>query len=245
MLNIVEEFVKFDVDFAHVWPLIQNTDNSLNRGFSYDEPNAPGEFFSIMREILPGKKLLDFAPDDNFKTEADFDSFNVHGFADQDEVSLFLTTSHTEGVVQTDLDITELVEGYGNVALSILGVEDGSAPGDNDSHAHVEQLDPQLAIQDGIIDVPLDPGEILIVRLYDYDPTPALTNALGALLDQDDTFDDIDEHGEDDWDFPVVDVDDDAPVDVGEEDLLDADDGSDGMVWLLALLPILALLGLG
>jgi len=183
MLNIVEEFVKFDVDFANVWPLIQNTDNALNRGFSYDDPNAPGEFFSIMSKILPGKKLLDFQPSDNFKTEANFEDFSVHGFADDNELSLFLTTNHTTGVVQSDLDITDLITAYGNVELSILGVEEGSAPGDNDSSAAVEDLAPETSIEDGIINVPLDPGEILIVRLFEYEPTAELAQALGINLE--------------------------------------------------------------
>jgi len=242
MLNIVEEFVKFDVDFANVWPLIQNTDNALNRGFSYDDPNAPGEFFSIMSKILPGKKLLDFQPSDNFKTEANFEDFSVHGFADDNELSLFLTTNHTTGVVQSDLDITDLITAYGNVELSILGVEEGSAPGDNDSSAAVEDLAPETSIEDGIINVPLDPGEILIVRLFEYEPTAELAQALGINLEDTSP---LDNPNSDDLDFPTVEVEDDQVVETEDEETMEVDDGSDGLVWLLALLPIMALFGLG
>ena len=242
MLNIVEEFVTFDVDFANVWPLIQNTDNSLNRGFSYDDPNAPGEFFSIMREILPGKKLLDFQPNDNFKTEANFEDFSVHGFADPDELSLFVTTNHTSGIVESDLDITELVQAYGNVKLSILGVEKGSAPGDNDSNAFVEELNPETSIEDGIINVPLDPGEILIVRLFEYEPTPELAQALGIDLEEVYA---VDDPLIDNFEIPTVEITEEQVVEAEDEEPMDVDDGSDGLVWLIALLPLLALFGLG
>ncbi len=185
MLNIFEEFAAFNVDAANIWPLIQNTPNALNNGYSYDEPNAPGEFFSIMKDVLPGKQLLDFSTQDNRKTEAEFEDFSVHGFADPEDLVLFVTTKHKEGIVEADFDISELVSGYGDIELSILGVKDGQAPGSNRSEAELEQLDPDTVIEDGFLNVNLDPGEILIVNIHDYIPEEPLAKVIGAKDDVD------------------------------------------------------------
>jgi hypothetical protein len=178
ILNLVEEFVGHGVDFANVWPLIQNTSNAFNMGFSYDEPNAPGAIFSLLAENLPGKSLLDLNPMNERKTEAEFEDMTVHGFADQEDLILYIAAGHDEGVLNTNLDIGELVLGFDSIEITVVGVEEGSLIGSNDSTAEIEIIDSTDAVADGFIDVPLDPHEIVQVIIRNYEPSDALAEAM-------------------------------------------------------------------
>lgn len=246
MLNILEEFVRVDVDHAQVWPLIQNTSNSLNFGESYGETNVPGAMFSMLSENLPGKQMLDFETSSDRITEAVFDGYNVHGFAGEDELLLYVISDSRDGVVDIDLDLSGLIEGFDRMELTILGVEDGESPGSNRSPAELETIDADTAYVDDFLEVPLDPGEILQVKIIGVQPTEALRPFLPGAAVEADVFDEdlsLDDQGEDAiLDFPVVPIADDGmESDNYEEDNYDDIDPSMGMEWLLALLPLLGI----
>ena len=239
MLNMLEEFVRVDVDYAQVWPLIQNTDNALNFGHTYGETNAPGAMFSMLASNLPGKQMLDFDPNSDRGTEAEFDEVNVHGFAGPDELLLYVISDLDEGTAHTDLDLSDLLLGFEVMELTILGVADGAQPGSNDSSAVLETVDVETAFVDGFLDVPLDPGEILQVRVTGIQPTEALR----PYVQSDDEPDDdvfIDGPPDDDWfGLPTIPVSE-EPLDAPEEeDSLGFDDPGMGLEWLLALVPLL------
>lgn len=234
MLNIVEEFALYDVESANVWPLIQVTDNALSIKGVYGETNAPGAMFQMMAENLPGKELLDLNPNDASRTEAEFDDMKVHGFADRSDLLFFVASEHDSGVLDTNLDIGELVAEFESIEINILGVEDGAEIGSNHSAAFIETIDPSDAMQNGLIDIPLDPGEIAQIIVHDYVLSDAYGDLFGAGGGQG-------ANEDDDATTGFVDPDNDLL-----EELVASSDGDGGaMDWVLALLPLTGLLGLG
>lgn len=256
MLNMMEEFIRVGVDHAHVWPLINWTDNALNNGWTYGDTNAPGAMFRMMADNLPGKTLLDFNPASDRVTEAEFEDISVHGFAGDSELVLYITSMGQDGVVNTDLDLTTMLVGFDTMDLTILGVEDGAMIGSNRSDAVLEQVDPTLAYDDGILDVSLDPHEILQVVIKGVQPTDDLAPFMEpasqeAVFDVSDRFfsdapEARDDAPSDDFDIPMVPLSadaDDAPyVDDDSEDAAEDMDDDMGLSFLLALLPVLGLL---
>ena len=242
MLNMLEVFLEHDVHSANVWPLIQRTDNALSTSNEYGETNAPGAFFEMMADNLPGKLMLDFNPYDDSATEAEFEGFSVHGYADEHDLLLYATSSHRDGVIETKLDLNELIVGFDSIEISVLGVKEGDEAGSNESEASVEVIDSAEMMETGFIDIPLDPGEIIQIIIKGYDPSEELSIATGNGSVFEDIL--IDEPF-----IPLI------PLDGGEEPYVPADgsevdhkdDGGDdfGFAWLLVLLPLAALMGMG
>lgn len=171
MLEQVEAFMAEGVDAAQVWPLIQNTPSALSEGMNYSGNTPPGEMFALMSENLPGMSMLDFAPNDARETEYEGAGIEVHGFADGDDMLLYITAPQGGGVVQSGVDLRPLVADVGGVEATVLGVAPGQAPGDTSSDAVLERLEPDEVYDDGMVDVVLAEGEILQLRLIDVIPT--------------------------------------------------------------------------
>ncbi|WP_323769511.1 type I secretion protein [Antarctobacter sp.] len=171
MLEQVEAFMAEGVDAAQVWPLIQNTPSALSEGMSYSGNTPPGEMFALMSENLPGMTMLDFAPNDARETEYEGAGIEVHGFADGDDMLLYIMAPQGGGMVQTGVDLRPLVADVGGVEAVVLGVAPGQAPGDTSSDAVLERLDPEDVYDGGQVDVVLAEGEILQLRLVDVTPT--------------------------------------------------------------------------
>lgn len=242
MIQLVETFVSYGVDVANVWPLIQRTDNALSHGFSHDDPNVPGMIFKMMSENLPGKRILDFNADDSQATAAKFDDYSVHGYANQDDLLLYVASEHKEGVLDVTLDLTSLATGYGELEIQILGVADGENPFDSRSTAEIEQLNASEAVFDGFLEVPLDPGEIIQIIVKDFEPSEQMSTVFEFDQEDMEIVDDEDE----DFEFPTVPIEaeDWGPPDDSVYETGDGDDGMVGLEWLLALLPLAALLGM-
>ncbi|ALI54220.1 hypothetical protein [Celeribacter marinus] len=215
MLNIVEEFMAYDVEVAHVWPLIQNTKNPLATGFEYDEKSPAGEMFTMMSQTLPGKSMIDFAPvaqDTEFKA-GDVD---VHGFAGDDQLVFYIASNSQTESTSTDIDISQLVAAFGTIETTRLGVDDGDLPGSTLSSPNVERLDQSEIYEDGFLTADLQPGEILqvvitnVVPTDDFADTFNAANSAGAGMDAATLLDDlIDEASAGD----VVTPEQEAPVD--------------------------------
>lgn len=171
MLEQVEAFMAEGVDAAQVWPLIQNTPSALSLGFEYSDSTVPGEMFALMSANLPGMTLLDFSPDDARESEFEDPDMEVHGFADGNDLLLYITAPQGGGVVQSGVDLRALVADVGGVEALVLGVAPGQAPGDTSSQPVIERLDPVEVYEDGQVDVVLAEGEILQIRLVDVTPT--------------------------------------------------------------------------
>ncbi|WP_417209129.1 type I secretion protein [Antarctobacter sp.] len=171
MLEQVEAFMAEGVDAAQVWPLIQNTPSALSEGMRYSGNTPPGEMFALMSENLPGMTMLDFAPNDARETEYEGAGIEVHGFADGDDMLLYITAPQGGGVVQSGVDLRPLVADVGGVEAVVLGVAPGQAPGDTSSAAVLERLAPEDVYDGGQVDVVLAEGEILQLRLVDVTPT--------------------------------------------------------------------------
>ncbi|MEM9581736.1 MAG: hypothetical protein AAGA08_01335 [Pseudomonadota bacterium] len=227
MLNIVEEFLTYDVTSANVWPLIQVTDNALSTTGVYGETNAPGGMFRWMAENLPGMTLLDLNPNSARKTEAEFEDMSVHGFADESDLLFYVVGEHEEGVSSTNLDISELVADYGTIEIQILGVEDGAKTGSNESAAFIETVDAADAVEDSVIDVNLDPGEIAQIIVRDYTFSSAYADILSPSQRSDGQT-----------------ADETVPPPEVEEEAEDSGSGS-AFDWVLALLPLAGLMGAG
>ena len=229
MLNIVENFMAADVAEAHVWPLFQNTANALSVGFEYSGPTAPGQFFSMMSENLPGKAVIDFTPNDSLTSEYQTSTVDVHAFAGQGDMVLYLMSPLNE-TTATDIDLSNFVAGFDFMEVSVLGVAPGENPGTTSSEIEVQQLNSADVYGDGILEADLDRGEIMQVIIRGIVPTDAFALTLAAI-----------EEG-----IEVGYVDEDL-LDVPSADEDTSDDGDDGFAGLgvvLALLPLLALAGM-
>lgn len=180
MLNIVEEFMAYGIDTAHVWPLIQNTANPLASGMSFSEAGVPGEMFSMMAEALPGKKMIDFAVDSR-ETELETPEVDIHGFGGNDELMLYIASNARADTETTEVDITSLIESFGSIEITVLGVQDGELPGGHRADAKVEEVDPETVVEDGSIIATLAPGEIMQVILSDIVPTDAFAETWAAV----------------------------------------------------------------
>ncbi|WP_226627611.1 hypothetical protein [Alloyangia pacifica] len=240
MLEIVEEFLEAGVDQAHVWPLIQNTANALSTGTSYEASTVPGEMFALMAGAIPGKALLDFTPGDDGGTEAAGAALDVHGFAGQGDLLLYLVAQGEEAGA-TELDMSGLLSGFAGMEITLLGVADGETPGEADAVPLLETLDPAQVFQDGLLEVVLAPHEILQVVIRDVIPSEAFAPVL-AEIDGETAA----EAGEVTLEalLPVIEPEAAAGDDAPAEDADSADDigwGNLGMI--LALLPLAGLLG--
>ncbi|MBV7395774.1 type I secretion protein [Mameliella sediminis] len=171
MLEQVEAFMAEGVDAAQVWPLIQNTPSALGLGMDWSGSTPPGEMFALMSANIPGMTMLDFAPADPRETEFVAAGIEVHGFADGEDMLLYVTAPQGGGVVQSVVDLAPLVADVGAVEIVVLGVGPGQAPGDSGSDAVLERVEAAEVWTDGELDVVLSEGEIMQVRLIDVTPT--------------------------------------------------------------------------
>ncbi|ANT63218.1 hypothetical protein AYJ57_22330 (plasmid) [Salipiger sp. CCB-MM3] len=236
MLQIVEEFILAGVDQAHVWPLIQNTANALSTGFTFEAATVPGEMFAMMASALPGKTLLDFVAGDD-DTDAEAGAVTVHAFAGSGEMVLYLM-SQSDAASVSDLDLSGLVSGFGAMEITVLGVAEGEAVGDTGSVPDVQSLNAEEVYADGVLEVDLDPREIMQVVIRDLQPSEAFAPVLAEIDGS--AAEEIEAAVSLDMLLPETLVEEDAPE--PEEEEGDAGGwGSFGM--MLALLPLAGLLG--
>ncbi|MGR3377413.1 hypothetical protein [Salipiger abyssi] len=190
MLNMTEEFARAGVDQAHVWPMLQNSDNALSTGHSHDALSPAGRFFAMMSQELPGKTMLDFNAADPRETEAELPNVDLHGFYGDGEVTFYIAST-AQVPSETLIDTAQLFHSAETVGARRLGVEQGDAPGSNSATAVLEELDPEEVFIDGYINAELDRGEILEVTISDFKPTAAFSDALSVLETRDDTVPDL------------------------------------------------------
>jgi hypothetical protein len=255
ILNIVEEFMAYGVDEAHVWPLIQNTANPLSVGMDYSEMTAPGHMFSMISENVAGKTALDLSPGSDRETQLESQDVHLHGFAGDDEL-VFYIASVADDTTTTEVDITSLVSSYGEMEITILGVAEGEAVGNTRSEAEIEEVNPGDIVQDGVITATLDEREIMQVVIRDVEPTEEFAATMAAAngetpIDPVDPVD-PDTPDEPDPDTPIdpEDPDEDPVTDTPTETPRGDDDDSDSgwaalgdLAWIAALLPLLTLAG--
>lgn len=84
-----------------------------------------------------------------------------------------MTATGRDAGIDTELDLTGLLEGFGALEAQVLGVVPGANPGANRSEADLRYLPPEEVMADGIVDIALEPGEILELRFFEIDPTDA------------------------------------------------------------------------
>lgn len=178
LLEIIEQFSLFKVEAAHVWPLIQNTSNALNKGYTYDEANAPGRFFSMMAENLAGKSVIDFNPSNSIDTEINIGGAEIHGFVDEKSIVFYVTQHGKTGQDDLLLDFSSIINTAKSVEVLVLGVEAGSSPGHNNSIAVLKAIDASELAATGKLEIDLQPGEIIQIVYDDYLPAGELANSL-------------------------------------------------------------------
>lgn len=170
MINIMEEFMRFDVEQAHVWPLIQNTPNTLSVDDGQADLTPGGAMFNMMQEAMPGKIALDLTPEAGRDTEVQEEGISLHGFWEPDELLFYIAATDADGA-DTEVDFSGLITDAGRVEISILGVADGAPIGVNTSDAVVEDIDPSLVLSGTSLQVQMDQGEIMQVRMFGFTPS--------------------------------------------------------------------------
>lgn len=177
MINIMEEFMRFDVEQAHVWPLIQNTPNTLSVDDGQADLTPGGAMFNMMQEAMPGKIALDLTPESGRDTEVQEDGISLHGFWEPDELLFYIAATDAAGA-DTEVDFSGLITDAGRVEISILGVADGAPIGVNTSDAVVEQIDPSLVLSGTSLQVQMDQGEIMQVRMFGFTPSQVFQDVI-------------------------------------------------------------------
>lgn len=179
MLEIVEEFMLAGVDVAHAWPLLQNSPNALSMGRSHDQVSPAGEMFAMMASTLPGKTMLDFAPDSR-ETEQELAYLDLHAFYGDSDLVLFLTST-SDQLETTRVDLSTLVLGAETITGQVLGVASGQAAGSNSSQA--ERMAPAVDAfyDDGVIQAALGPGEVMQITLGGIEPSAAFAARVPGL----------------------------------------------------------------
>ena len=224
LLDIMEDFMAAGVHRANVWPLLQNTANTLSKGEEYTELTPPGEMFAMMSENLPGKTAIDFTPNGDHNTEYDAGPADIHAFAGDGDVILYIASTSDVTTIM-DIDLSNLVSGFEDLEISVLGVALGEEPGNTSSKADIQSRDADIVFEDGILEVDLDQGEIMQVVIRGIEPSDVFAP----------TFDAIEEN-------IITNIEIMEETQAVEGDVLD-DDGSWGdMGILLGLLPLLAFL---
>lgn len=235
LLNIVEELTDHGVDQAHVWPLSQLTENALSRGFAFENLSPTGEMFKMMNEELPGLHAIQFDGAQGRETEASSanGSLNVHAFAEPDKMVLYFASNADENI-SYDVDLSGLIMGAEDIDVTVLGVEDGDVPGNKNAAATVQERDSDKVVDDGVVQADLKPHEIMQIVIDKPVWTPEMEQALAAPVD------------DDSMPLPMVDPDN-TPLEPEEasEGAEDDTDVFEGMDFVLMLLPLLALAGLG
>lgn len=243
VLNTFETMVDAGVDQANIWPLLQNTRNALQPDNLDGELSPTGALFSMMSDALPGKQMLDFAVDDRDATEFQGRTADLHGFYGDGELVFYLvSTSDQTETLSFDLD--GLVAGGGQVTGTILGVAEGDAPGSTRARAETEDLAAQEFYDDGLIAITLDPGEIMEVRITEFEPTDDLSEAVSGRASP--PIARIEDEPRDDMiaDALIENMNEDPDPEPSDDDDDDDDGILDGLGWLLGILPVLALAGL-
>lgn len=242
MLNLTEEFMAHGVDVAHVWPLIQNTANSLSSGFEFEEMSVPGHMFAMMSETLPGKRMIDFSAK-NPQTDHETAAADIHGFAGENELVLYIA-SNSDKTETTEIAMSSLVAEFGMIDATVLGVARGEMPDGTRAKAEIEDLKQSDFYENGVLTATLDPGEIMQIVFTDVVPTDAFADAFNAanqggmntLVHSDDNVDGLETLVDDDQESRETE---DRDEDVSGDDVLG------GLEWAMMLLPLLALAGLG
>ncbi|WP_052254329.1 hypothetical protein [Leisingera sp. ANG-S5] len=236
ILNIMEEFSEHDVDTAHVWPLLQNTRNTLSHGFEHEELTPAGEMFRLMEEALPGTRPLDLFGSESDQNELSLEQVDLHAFASPEKLVLFVA-SKTDEVSSTILDLNGLLTSGDEISVSCLGVEDGDNPGSRHADAFLDtpsesEVETEIYVE-GHLRADLDGFEIMRVVIDRPQWSPAMEEYWARLDD-----------APDDSDDPIIpDVDEDDAPDPTEESEEDGDDGGFGaLLGALAIVPILMLM---
>lgn len=257
MIHVMEEFLRFDVETAHVWPLIQNTPNTLSMDDGETDLTPGGAIFDMMQDALPGKTALDLTRESGADTEVREDGLSVHGFWEPDEL-LFYVAATGEGGADTTVDFSGLVSDAGRVEITHLGVAAGDDIGSNRSDAVLTDLDPDTVLDGTNLSVRMGEGEILQVRMFGFAPSRDFQSLISEDAPEDlpnpliDAFrdDGADAGGEAAPEFPTVPFSARMSEEFAAEDADAAEDDDegesdmDGMADLLAALPLLGLLAL-
>ncbi|UWQ16233.1 hypothetical protein [Jannaschia sp. M317] len=270
VLDVFETMVESGVDQAHIWPLLQNTKNALSPDDADGGFSPAGQMFAMMSDALPGKTMLDFTRTGDRQTEFQGRFAELHGFYGDNELVFYLasTSDKTETL---SFDLSRIVDEGGRAKASILGVAGQQGPGSIESRPEVENVPAEEIYDNNTIVTALDPGEILELRLTDFRPTqefapvmrqidqggvaPSPTAPTAPPQDQQDDDaeapDPLPGFAQEDSPLPFT-----APPSVEEIEEQDrdaeaqaAEDEDTGFLdvlgWLLGLLPLLALAGIG
>lgn len=192
----------------------------------------------MMSENLPGKAVVDFTPGNNHGGEYESGNADVHAFAGQGDMVLYLYSDADEATVYY-VDLSNFVAGFDAMEVTVLGVAPGQGPGDSRSDIEMQQLEASEVYQDGILEANLDQGEIMQVIIRGIQPTDAFAPTLDAIEAAALV---IDDEGPVFDEGPIID---DDPVHEDPFDDGGSGGGMEGLGLLLALLPLLLLAGMG
>ena len=196
MLETFEELVAYDVEIAHVWPLQQNTKTDLSGDEGSENLTVGGAMFQMMSNNLVGMRVLDLNPDS--QTELESENFEVHSFYDDNSLLFYIySTSKTD--IQERLDFSNLISGYENVVVNILGVREGDTSTSPTARPVMRDESLELVEENELL-INLQPYEVMQVKIVNPEYSD-LMNSIPYLDEENEYvfFDDVNEKDNDDF----------------------------------------------
>lgn len=179
MLNMIENMTDHNVEIAHVWAVQQNTRTDLAFDEGTEGLTVAGEMFAMMASSLPGTQKVRLDGAIAGQDETSTGSADAHFFYGERGGVLFLASTSST-VSSEEIDLSGLMSDLGDVTITRLGVEEGHAPNSGNSPAEVVRMDPSAALEGSILDVDLDPFEIMMIEFSGSTATPELEALLAA-----------------------------------------------------------------
>jgi hypothetical protein len=203
ILNVAESMILNEVDTAHIWPVQQNTKTDLSYDEGETELTVAGEMFKMMSQSLPGKSILNISDKSGRETEYEGEVFDLHTFVGKDEMVMYVASKSNETEV-LDVDMNGLMESFSVDSIKKLGVAEGDSPTNALSKASIEQINPDEAIFENILETSLEPYEIIEVKFQNVD----YSEQIDVLMNQDNNDDNIieDDNLESEEDSPTYDM---------------------------------------
>lgn len=179
ILNMVENMSDQNVEVAHVWAVQQNTRTDLAHNEGQEGLSVTGEMFAMMSRTLPGMQKVELAGALHNQHEVSTGTADAHFFFGESGGVLFLAST-SDSRSSESIDLSPLMDDYGDISVTRLGVEEGELPNSYLSPARVEEMTREETFDQEYLDVDLEPYEILMVEFTGATASDALEDLLLA-----------------------------------------------------------------
>lgn len=162
-LNLITNFAERNVEVAHIWGVEQAAEAALAR--NNGDVTVLGEMYSLMNESIPDAQIIDISAQEHNK-QLKTDVFQANAFLKDDTLVMFVSSLSTQDEI-INLDVSALVESYGEMKVKTLKVESAADIGNADAEAIVAENPANVMFKDGLLTIDSSPYEVVRVEFLD------------------------------------------------------------------------------